>query len=176
MSNKKAKFDTWSFDEPVKSLSSWNSLSEATIAIGGQYKAAAKGDLVFVCYCDSALEGDSKSIDDGLDGALSALLEEAKGEDAPKTGSMTPTLRIKGSKYILVALGKADEVNAKTGTAVGKALATKCVDEASSSFQNAVVLLPAGVWSCGFLKELSIAIHSSLYSDLRFRGTLMSIK
>ncbi len=176
MSNKRAKFDTWTFDEPVKSISSWNSLSEATIAIGGQYKAGAEGDLVFVCYCGSALEGEVKNIDDGVGGALSALLEEGDDEDAPKTGSMTPTLRVKGSKYILVALGKADEVSAKTGTAIGKALATKCIDEASARFENAVILLPTGVWSSLFLKELSIAVHCSLYSDLRFRGTLTSIK
>ncbi len=176
MSNKKARFDTWSFDEPVKSLSSWNSLSEATLDVRGHFGEESLADLNFVGYCGSTLEGEAKKIDDESKGVLSAILEETESSDDPKAGTMTPTLRLGGKKYILVALGKTGDINSKTGTAMGKAIASRFVDESSPRFQTAGVLLPASVWSSGFLKELSIAIHSSLYLDLRFRGTLTSLK
>lgn len=176
MSNKKARFDTWSFDEPVKSLSSWNSLSEATLDIRAHFEDESMPDLNFVCYYGSALEGEAKEIGGDLKGALSAILEETESEDDPKAGTMTPTLRLGGKKYMLVALGKADDINSKTATAVGKAIASRCVEESSTRFQTAGIFLPASAWSSDFLKEMSIAVHSSLYLDLRFRGTLTSIK
>jgi leucyl aminopeptidase len=184
MNHPKAKFDTWSFDEPVKSLSSWNPLSEADIVVGGHYKAEEKetSDLVFVCH----YAGDAKAADDEMDGAFSTILEDMinNGEYPnvlAKAGSMTPTLLIVGEKKktkkcVFVGLGKAGEASSNNGSSLGKAIASRCIEEGASQVQTASVLFPASVWSPLFFKDVSTAFYSSLYVDNRFRGSLESIR
>lgn len=182
MNPPKAKFDTWSFDEPVKSLSSWNPLSEADIVIGGHCKAAEEttSDLVFVCH----YAGDAKAAEGELDGAFSTILENmmSNGEYPDvlsKAGSMTTTLLLVGDKKkikkcVFVGLGTAGE--ASNGSVLGKAIASRCIEEGASQVQTASVLFPASLWSPMFFKDVSTAFYSGLYVDNRFRGSLESIR
>ena len=175
MPNKRAKFDTWSFDEPVKSLSTWNTLSNVDLSVKGPSFQSVKGfGLIFECYYGSALVENEARVNETLSIVIKETNNESESE--PKAGSMTPTLRIKTMRFVGVALGKAEEVNHKTGTALGKAIASRCIDEASSKVEKAMVHLPFRTFSPDFLKELSVAFYSSLYADQRFRGTLTSIK
>ena len=185
MNPPKAKFDTWSFDEPVKNLSSWNPLSEADIVVGGHCKAAEEtttSDLVFVCH----YAGDAKAAEGEMDGAFSTILEDMIGNGEypdvlSKAGSMTPTLLLVGDKNktkkcVFVGLGTAGEASNCNGSALGKAIASRCIEEGASQVQTASVLFPASLWSPMFFKDVSTAFYSGLYVDNRFRGSLESIR
>mmetsp|Transcript_4796 Transcript_4796/g.10728 ORF Transcript_4796/g.10728 Transcript_4796/m.10728 type:complete len:570 (-) Transcript_4796:291-2000(-) len=197
-------FGTWSFDEPCKNLSSLNDLGGTSLSgdrdAAKNEDAGADYDLVFVSHYSvesdgddatgkSVLEGDfTKELDKLLNGALYNTLDEEREDykDGSKAGSTTRTIRIvdatgKSTRYVLVGLGsKPDESNGDnkkvTGFTLGKAIATKCIEEGSLQVQNAVVLFPRGVLSPSFYRDLSSSFYSSLYADNRFRGSLQSIK
>lgn len=194
------KFNTWSFDDACKSMSPLTPLNQAELIVGGPYGTENDGDadLVFVCHCSQGLlEGVAKELDDKLNGALSCILEENSEQykNGSKAGSMTPTLRVidsdadadakKFKRYVLVGLGlgeadDASEAAAKCGTvgrSIGKAVASRCTDEASPQLQKATILLPKkSMESASFAKEMAISFYSSLYVDNRFRGSLEAIK
>lgn len=175
-SNKRAKFDTWSFDEPVKSLSSWNPLSDTALSTDGHWKkSSVSGNLVFVGYFGAVLDGEAKDISKDLSALVEETNSDGGGSEPPKAGSMTASLRdmAAGTRFVGVALGKSDS---KSGTVIGKALASRCIVEASSKIKTASLILPKSLWSPLFFKELSIAFYSAMYSDQRFRGSLTSIK
>ena len=141
-----AKFATWSFDEPCKSLSSWTPLSEAKLCLGGYHGfnnadndndnsdfSDKDADLVFVCHYNNDDDdvllregGVMKDIDTKLNGALSNIIDENRDEyqNGLKPGSMTPTFRIMGAeggkskRYVLVGLGKKENVTT-TATNIG---------------------------------------------------------
>lgn len=178
-SNKRAKFDTWSFDEPVKSLSSWNPLSDIALTTDGYWKKASDStNLVFVAYFGSSLDGEAKDTSKGFSEFVEETNSEGGDSEPPKAGSMTATLRdmATGTRFIGVALGSPDKADSKTGTAIGKALALRCIEEASSKINMASLIIPMSLWSPLFFKEFSIAFYSAMYSDQRFRGSLTSIK
>lgn len=189
------KFATWSFDNACKSMSPLTPMSQAELIVGGTYDSNSTTgndgdeDLLFVCHYSRGLEGVAKDLDDELNGALSIILEEnSEGyKNGSKPGSMTPTLRAigpdakKSNRYVLVGLGEAETNNndarrSTIGRSIGKAVASRCTDEASPSLQKAVVLLPKSMDSGCFGKEMAISFYSSLYVDNRFRGSLETIK
>ena len=188
------KFNTWSFDDACKSMSPLTPLNQAELIVGGPYYDSdgdvdSTADLVFVCHCSKGLEGAAKELDEKLNGALSCILEENSEthKNGSKPGSMTPTLRVmpsdpgakKSKRYVLVGLGsEADDSAAKCGRSIGKAVASRCTDEASPQLQKATVLLPKKSTgsSASFAKEMAISFYSSLYVDNRFRGRLEAIK
>jgi leucyl aminopeptidase len=123
------------------------------------------------------LTGGAKDLDDKLGGALSnVMIENAKAfKNGAKAGSTTPTLRVfvdgKAKRYIVVGLGKEpDEEKGLegVGSAMGKALASKCDSE--KKVRNAKFLLPSSVASDEVsMKDLSATFYSTLYTDNRFR-------
>ncbi|KAG7361343.1 leucyl aminopeptidase [Nitzschia inconspicua] len=123
------------------------------------------------------LSGGAKDLDDKLGGALSNIMSEnAKAfKNGAKAGSTTPTLRVfadgKAKRYIVVGLGSPpDEGKAfeGVGSAVGKALASKC--DAEKKVATAKFLLPSSVAADeACMKDLSATFYSTLYVDNRFR-------
>jgi leucyl aminopeptidase len=123
------------------------------------------------------LSGGAKDLDDKLGGALSNIMfENAKAfKNGAKAGSTTPTLRVfangKAKRYIVVGLGKEPTENKGlegVGSAVGKALASKC--DAEKKVGTAKFLLPSLVASDEIsMTDLSTTFYSTLYVDNRFR-------
>jgi leucyl aminopeptidase len=198
MSKMDQSFVTWSFDEPCKTMSwnplSSASLTVGTKSDNWDDDA----DLVFVGVFapkkeekedddDSddkdddqptvTLSGGAKELDDKLGGALShVMLENAKAfKNGAKAGSTTPTLRVfadgKAKRYIVVGLGNEPDKEKGlegVGSAVGKALASKC--DAEKKVVTAKFLLPTSVAADETsMKDLSATFYSTLYVDNRFR-------
>jgi leucyl aminopeptidase len=123
------------------------------------------------------LTGGAEDLDEKLGGALShVMVENAKAfKNGAKAGSTTPTLRVfvdgKAKRYIVVGLGKQPDEEKGfegVGSAVGKALATKCDSE--KKVRSAKLLLPSSVVSDdSSMKDLSATFYSTLYTDNRFR-------
>lgn len=126
---------------------------------------------------DVKLSGGAKDLDEKVGGALSNIMaENAKAfKNGAKAGSMTPTLRVfrdgKAQRFIVLGLGsepKDDKGLEGVGSALGKALASKC--DAEKKVKTAKVLLPESVITDGItMKDLASTFHSTLYADNRFR-------
>ena len=186
ISHPKPTFDTWSFRDPCQGLTSWTAESPIALKAGSHYSATAEPelpDLVFVChFLSSSLASDVKAIDDELGGALGKFLEESDNSNgSPNAGyeSMSPTLRIVGGKkatrYVLVGLNDGEGVES-TGYALGKAIASRCIEEASPQVEKAALYIPSKMFLNEVFRDFTSAFYSSLYVDNRFRGTLTSIK
>jgi leucyl aminopeptidase len=197
MSKMNQSFETWSFDEPCKTMA-WNELSKAS------FETATKtddwdeeSDLVIVGVFAPkkdeeededgsddkeeeeptvTLEGGAQSLDEKLGGALSSMmLENAKEFNHGATaGSMTPTFRTfnngKSQRVVVMGLGTVpgEDGISGVGSAVGKALATLCDKEKKA--KTAKILIPDSVGSDdATLKDFSTAFYTGLYADNRFR-------
>mmetsp|Transcript_9444 Transcript_9444/g.23179 ORF Transcript_9444/g.23179 Transcript_9444/m.23179 type:complete len:556 (+) Transcript_9444:144-1811(+) len=182
----KATFDTWSFREPCRGLTSWTAESPVALKAGNHYAEKNETEdpgLVFVChFLSSSLASDVKAVDDELGGALREFLEESDSPNgSPNAGyeSMSPTLRLVGGKkakrYMLVGLNDGEDIGS-TGYALGEAIASRCIEEASPQVESAVLYLPSKMCLNEVFRDFTIAFYSSLYADNRFRGTLKSIK
>ncbi|VEU35739.1 unnamed protein product [Pseudo-nitzschia multistriata] len=187
-------FNTWTFGDACESMSPLNSLHRADLVIEGENEKAG-ADLLFVCHFSRGAETASSmgSLDAETHASISSLLEEHAEtyKNGSKEGSVTPTLRtIDGRtktqrRLVLVGMGeKGDDKDpsrsAKIGRSLGKAIATRCSEEASPKLARAAVLLPFSIGpgeahvSCA--RELAAAFYSGLYADHRFRGSLESIQ
>ena len=170
----------------------WSKLVDAKLTIDTSYEDA---DLVLVGVMAPPVEekddvdaeddvppmtltGVAKQIDDSLDGALSALIEEnAKTfKNGASAGSTTPTLRVmapgkKSKRYIVMGLGstpKDDDEFKPDGFKIGSAIAAKCKDEKKVT-TCAVTFPEAFTSTTTTLMDVSTAVHSTLYADNRFR-------
>ena len=196
MSKMNQSFETWSFDEPCKTMA-WNPLSKASFEVATiSDNWDEESDLVIVGVFapkeddededDSddkedeeptvALEGNVKQLDEKLGGALSnMMLENAKDfNNGATAGSVTPTLRTfrdgKVQRFVVMGLGTVpgEDGVSGVGSAVGKGLATLCDKE--KKVKTAKILIPDVAGSDdSTLKELSTAFYSGLYADNRFR-------
>ena len=192
-------FETWSFDEPCRTMA-WSPLSVADLAASGSDLESSwtdDADLVFVGVfapisdgsdkevdeekeeevVEPTLEGATKAFDESLGGALSNLMIENFKEfkNGATAGGTLPTLRTyvdgKVKRYIVVGLGsepKDSDPLESIGSAIGKALATKC--DAEKKVVSAKLLLPESVASDSkTLKDMSSAFYTNLYADNRHR-------
>ncbi len=123
------------------------------------------------------LAGVTKELDESLGGALTGLMMEnfKDFKNGATAGGTLPTFRTyedgKAKRYIVVGLGAepkdADKAES-IGSAIGKALATKC--DAEKGVSSAKILLPESVASdAKNLKDLSTAFYTGLYADNRHR-------
>jgi len=192
MSKMNQSFETWSFDEACKKMA-WSPISIAELSAADSDDA----DLTFVGVYAPAKEEDAeeededkeeevvaptlagvtKELDDSLGGALSGLMVEnfKDFKNGATAGGTLPTFRTyedgKAKRYIVVGLGAepkdADKAES-IGSAIGKALATKC--DAEKGVSSAKILLPESVASdAKNLKDLSTAFYTGLYTDNRHR-------
>ncbi len=192
MSKMNQSFDTWSFDEACKTMA-WSPVPVAELAASGSDSDDA--DLVFVGVfapasddseekdedaeeevVEPTLEGATKELDESLGGAISNLMIEnfKDFKNGATAGGTLPTLRMyadgKVKRYIVVGLGSEpkEDKPLEIGSAVGKALASKC--DAEKKVVTAKVLLPESVGSdTKNLKDLSSAFYTGLYADNRHR-------
>ncbi|CAJ1904234.1 unnamed protein product [Cylindrotheca closterium] len=197
MSKMDQTFETWSFDEPCKTMS-WTEISEASLSVAGLSDNWDDSDLVLIGVFAPKKEesdededdkkeeeptveisGEAKAYDEKMGGALSNLMiENFKAfKNGASAGSVTPTLRVfadgKSQRIALVGLGTLDEEKDDflegVGSAVGKALATTCNSEKKA--KTAKILLPEAVGSSAdILKDMSTSFYSTLYADNRFRS------
>jgi len=197
MSKMDQTFETWSFDEPCKTMS-WTEISKASLSVSGLSDNWDDSDLVVIGVFapkkeeseededdkkeeepTAELSGEAKAYDEKMGGALSNLmLENFKAfKNGASAGSVTPTLRVfkdgKSQRIALVGLGTLDEEKEDfldgVGSAVGKALATTCNSE--KKVASAKILLPEAVGSsASILKDMSTSFYSNLYADNRFRS------
>jgi len=198
MSKMDQPFDTWTFDDPCKTMS-WTEMTEASLSVAGLADNWDDSDLVVIGVFapkkeetdddedddkveeeepTAELTGEAKAYDEKLGGALSNLMiENFKAfKNGASAGSVTPTLRLfkdgKSKRITLVGLGTLDEEKEDSldgvGSAVGKALATTCNSE--KKVKSAKILLPKAVGSSdSILKDLSTSFYTTLYADNRFR-------
>ena len=192
MSKMNQSFETWSFDEACKTMA-WSPISVAELSTADSDDA----DLTFVGVfapakddseeeededkeeevVEPTLAGTTKELDDSLGGALSSLMIEnfKDFKNGATAGGTLPTLRTyedgKVKRYIVVGLGaepKDDDSAESIGSAIGKALATKC--DAEKKVMSAKILLPESVASDSKnLKDLASAFYTGLYADNRHR-------
>jgi len=198
LSKMNQSFKTWSFDEPCRTMAWSPLSVADLAASGAELDAnwTDEADLVFLGVfapgnVDSDNEGDDKDeevveptlvgaindLDESLDGALSNLMIEnfKDFKNGAEAGGTLPTLRTyengKAKRYIIVGLGsehKESEQMGSIGSAVGKALATKC--DAEKKVGCAKFVLPESVASdVKSLKDMSSAFYSTLYADNRHR-------
>jgi leucyl aminopeptidase len=126
---------------------------------------------------DPTLVGATKDLDESLGGALSELMVEnfKAFKNGAEAGATLPTLRTyvdgKTKRYIVVGLGsepKESEPLGSIGSAIGKALATKC--DAEKKVAHAKFLLPESIASdAKNLKDMASTFYSTLYADNRHR-------
>lgn len=196
MSKMNQSFETWSFDEPCKTMA-WSPLSEATlVASGVDDNWADDADLVFMGVfapqkddseeededkeeevVEPVLAGAAKSLDESLGGAISGLMIENYKDfkNGAEAGSTLPTLRFydngKAKRYIIVGLGsepKESDSSDSIGSAIGKALGTKC--DAEKKATSAKIFLPKSISSdTKNMKDLATAFYTTLYADNRHR-------
>ena len=196
-------FPTWSFDKPCKTME-WSELSPAELVVAEEsgQSSLEDADLVILGVmappkddkdedddkededekeeeATVSLEGMVKTVDEGLDGALTDLLtENAKAfKNGAKLGSMTPTLRVvsggKAKRYIVMGLGAKpkDEEPADltaAGLTIGKAIADKVNGE--KKVVSAHILLPDVVTSNStIVKDLATAFYQELHADNRYK-------
>ena len=196
LSKMNQSFETWSFDEPCRTMA-WSPMSVADLDVseGLNDDWTDDADLVFLGVFapekgDSededdeneeavkpTLVGSIKSLDEKLSGALSNLMMEnfKDFKNGAEAGGTLPTLRTYtdgiAKRYIVVGLGsepKESEPLETIGSAIGKAIATKCDSE--KKVVRAKFLLPKSLASdTKNLKDMSSAFYSTLYADNRHR-------
>uniref|UniRef100_A0A6U9ZZG5 Cytosol aminopeptidase domain-containing protein n=1 Tax=Pseudo-nitzschia australis TaxID=44445 RepID=A0A6U9ZZG5_9STRA len=190
-------FETWSFDDSCKTMA-WSPVSavDLTASGSGLDNWADDADLVFLGIfappsdddekddeedkeeetVEPTLEGPAKDLDESLGGAISNLMIEnfKDFKNGAEAGSTLPTLRVyqdsKAKRYILIGLGSQpkDSDSLEIGSAVGKALATKCNSEKKAA--SAKFLLPESVAvDAKNLKDMASSFYSTLYEDNRHR-------
>jgi leucyl aminopeptidase len=194
-------FPTWSFDKPCKSME-WSKISNVALTSESDLSTLEENaDLVIIgvtapAKADDdddekseekeepvvlALQGTAKSIDEGLNGALSDLLAETvkSFKNGAKMGSFTPTLRAVGTgskakRYVVLGLGSAPkegepvDLTAAAGLALGKALAEKVTAE--KKVVTVHVLLPATITAnATVIRDVSTAFYQDLHADNRYR-------
>jgi hypothetical protein len=194
MSKKDQSFPTWSFDEPCRSMA-WTELAPASLA-SSPYSDdwASDADIVFVGVfapkkdedADSSeekkdeeltveLSGAAKAMDEKLGGALSDFMKEHAKEfkNGAVAGTTTPSLRMladgKVQRYVILGLGTepGEDGPEGVGTAVGKAVASKCDEE---KVATAKVLLPETIGEDpAVFTDIGSTFYATLYSDNRFR-------
>ena len=172
-------FPSWTFEKHCPRMV-WNQLARTELTVGKDHLEDA--DLVILGVMDHELQGFAKTIDQGLHGALSELLEhDDDKKKLEKVGGTSPTIRVfqqgvnKTKRYALMSLGKTtnkdssneDDVGA-TGFALGKAIATLC--HAEKKVSSARVSLPEATASnAKLLRDLSTGFYSEMYVDNRYR-------
>lgn len=202
MSKMNQSFETWSFDEPCKTMA-WSPLSEtALVASGVDDNWTDDADLVFIGVfappnddseeddkdkeeevVEPVLAGAAKSLDESLGGAISGLMIENYKDfkNGAEAGSTLPTLRFydngKAKRYIIVGLGskpKDSNSSDSIGSAIGKALGAKC--DAEKKATSAKIFLPESISSdAKNMKDLATAFYTSLYTDNRHRTGKMIV-
>lgn len=126
---------------------------------------------------EPTLVGATKTLDESLGGALSnIMIENFKDfKNGAEAGGTLPTLRTyadgKAKRYVVVGLGSEpteSEPLGSIGSAVGKALATKC--DAEKKVVSAKFLLPETIaGDAKNLQDMTSAFYSTLYADNRHR-------
>lgn len=169
---KEAPFTTWTYDKPCETMD-WSPVHPAAMVVGS---SAVEADMVLVgVYAaeeeDGKVELSSLSgiLEDSSVDVLSGLLEDEGEKYKAGAGETTTVTRVvsdgKATKYVLIGLGKASEVEkAGVGSKIGSAIAKTCTG--SKSVKTCAIVLPGASPS---LSELSCAFYSSMYADNRFR-------
>ena len=162
-------FTTWTFDKPCEEMS-WSPVHPAQMSVGS---SAAEADLVLVGVYAAEDEENGKvelsaSVDESVAELLRGVLEEDEKYKAG-AGETTGVTRVvadgKATKYALVGLGKASEIEKSgVGSKVGSGLAKACID--TKGIQTCAIVLPTASIN---LSELSCAFYSDTYADNRFR-------
>jgi leucyl aminopeptidase len=177
----KAEFSTWTFDKACPSMD-WTPLIPVELSLTANVKEdQLTTDLVVLPVAAAAeekgdlrLDGLTATVDESLvDGALSQVLEEQAKALAKAGGTSGAPIRViangKATKYLLLNVGKIDDIKDAAGFGLGKAVAKACADE--KKLTSATVVLPEALASNEtVVTDLVTSLYSSLYADNRFRA------
>jgi len=193
--DEKPPFTTWTFDKPCDTME-WSDLPSPTISMANDLKDLEEADLVILGILappveedenedDSkeeveleppTLEGKLKEIDELMEGALTELMIENSEsfKNGASFGEITPTLRYKKTRYILVGLGN-DQKDLEDGSffKLGAKIASTC--DAEKKISSCSILLPSSFLPSSSSSQTAISditsqFYSTLYSDNRYRS------
>eukprot|EP00977_Amphora_coffeiformis_P007522 scaffold1640_cov161-Amphora_coffeaeformis.AAC.45 len=181
-------FPTWTFDKACPSME-WTPLSAVSVTLTANVTAdqLSSTDLVILPVESSPSGSEDKEPSSALElktlatqmdsavtaGALSEVLQE-HAKALAKRGGTSPAVRVivgggKTQKYMLLAVGSADDDLKGAGWALGKAIAASCIAE--KKLGTVTVVLPETYATHEtVMTDVVTAVYQSLYADNRFRS------